>query len=85
MELVDIVVLVVVGGLVGWLAGHIMKTSGQMGVISNVVVGILGSGLGWWAFTVLGLSAYGLVAHLIMQVLGAVLLIAILKGFKIYR
>ena len=33
----------IVGGVVGWLAGIIMKTGGQMGILANIVVGIVGA------------------------------------------
>ena len=39
----DWIVTLVVGGIVGWLASILMKTNAQMGIIANVVVGIIGS------------------------------------------
>jgi len=75
----------IVGGVVGWLAGMVMKTGGQMGVIANIVVGIVGAAIGGWLFAFLGLAAYGLVGRLIMYVAGAAVLIAILKALKIYK
>ena len=41
------IVTIVVGGIVGWLASLVMKTNAQMGIIANVVVGIIGSSLGF--------------------------------------
>ena len=39
-----IIVLLVVGGLIGWVASMIMRTDGQQGIILNVVVGtVLGA------------------------------------------
>jgi uncharacterized membrane protein YeaQ/YmgE (transglycosylase-associated protein family) len=77
--------ILLVGGVVGWLAGVIMKTGGQMGILANIVVGIVGAAIGGWIFAVLGLAAYGVVARLIMYVAGAAILIAILKALKIYK
>jgi uncharacterized membrane protein YeaQ/YmgE (transglycosylase-associated protein family) len=76
---------VIVGGIVGWLAGMVMKTGGQMGIVANIVVGIVGAAIGGWIFGLLGLAAYGLVGRLIMYVAGAAVLIAILKALKIYK
>lgn len=44
----DILVWLVIGGLVGWVASMLMKTDGQQGIIMNVVVGIVGAVLGGW-------------------------------------
>ena len=38
----------VIGGVVGWLASIVMKTNAQMGMVANVLVGIVGSALGFW-------------------------------------
>jgi uncharacterized membrane protein YeaQ/YmgE (transglycosylase-associated protein family) len=40
------IVTIVIGGIVGWLASIVMKTNAQMGMIANVIVGIVGSTLG---------------------------------------
>ena len=76
---------VVIGGVIGWLASMFMKTNAQMGLLANIAVGIVGSWLGFWLFGVLGFHAYGEIAGLIVRIAGAMLLIAILKGFRILR
>ncbi len=75
----------IIGGVSGWLASIVMKTNAQMGVLANVVVGIIGSWLGFWLFGALGFHASSLLASLMVRVAGAMLLIAILKGFRILR
>jgi len=45
--------------IVGWLASIVMKTNAQMGAIANIVVGIVGSSLGFWLAGALGLSTGG--------------------------
>ena len=42
------VITLIVGGVVGWLASLVMKTNAQMGLIANVIVGVVGSLLGFW-------------------------------------
>ncbi len=81
----DILITLIVGGVVGWLASILMKTSAQMGILANIVVGIVGSILGGFVFGLLGLMAYGPIGRIIVNVAGAMILIAILKALKVYR
>ena len=81
----DLIFTLIVGGIVGWLASIAMKTNAQMGIVANVVVGIVGSMLGFWLAGLLGLAAFGTIARWLVSVGGAVVLIAILKGFKILK
>jgi uncharacterized membrane protein YeaQ/YmgE (transglycosylase-associated protein family) len=81
----SLIVAIIVGGVVGWIASLVMKTNAQMGIIANIVVGIVGSALGHWLAGAIGLGTYGAIARLIVSVLGAVILIAILKGVGLFR
>ena len=76
---------IVVGGIVGWLASLFMKTNAQMGIIANVVVGIVGSSLGFWLAGLVGLAAYGAIARWAVAVVGAAALIFILKAVGIFK
>jgi uncharacterized membrane protein YeaQ/YmgE (transglycosylase-associated protein family) len=80
-----LLITIVIGGIVGWLASILMKTNRQMGIIANVVVGVIGSMLGHWTFGLLGIGAYGAIGRFIINVLGAMILIAILKALKILK
>ena len=75
----------IIGGIIGWLASLIMKTDAQMGIIANIVVGIVGSALGHFLAGVIGMAAYGAAARLIVSVVGAVLLIAILRALGLFH
>jgi uncharacterized membrane protein YeaQ/YmgE (transglycosylase-associated protein family) len=44
----NLIIQLIVGGVIGWLASVVMKTNAQMGVVANVIVGIVGAGLGGW-------------------------------------
>ena len=44
----NLVIWLVVGGVIGWIASLIMKTDAQQGIFLNVIVGIVGSVLGGW-------------------------------------
>lgn len=81
----DILIAVVVGGVVGWLASLLMKTIAQMGILANVVVGILGSALGHWLAPKLGIVAGGSVGQWLIAIGGAVLLIAVLKVLGVFK
>ena len=81
----DLIITIVVGGIIGWLASMVMKTSAQMGILANVIVGIIGSSLGFWLAGLLGLAAYGVIARWIVAVAGAAILIYILKLVGIFK
>ena len=79
------IVTLIVGAVVGWLASMLMKTNAQMGAIANIVVGIVGSSLGFWLAGLLGLSTSGPIVGWVVAVLGAALLIFILKAVGIFQ
>lgn len=53
----NIIVTLIIGGIVGWLASIVMKTNAQMGILANIVVGIIGSFLGFWIAGLIGVAA----------------------------
>jgi uncharacterized membrane protein YeaQ/YmgE (transglycosylase-associated protein family) len=72
------IITLVIGGIVGWLASMVMKTNAQMGWIANVVIGVVGSLLGYWLAGMVGIAPTGGVLRLVIAVAGAALLIFIL-------
>ena len=80
----DIIITLIIGGIVGWLGSLIMKTDAQMGLIANIVVGIVGAAIGGWLAPMLGISAQGIGVWLV-EILGAVVLIGILKVLGIFK
>lgn len=79
------IVTIVIGGIVGWLASILMKTNAQMGLVANVIVGIIGSSLGFWLAGQLGLAASGAVISWVVAVVGAAVLIFVLKAVGIFK
>ncbi len=82
--MVNVIVWLVVGGLIGWVASLLMATDGQQGMFLNVVVGIAGAALGGWFISPLigvGTINQGAfsVGALIVSLLGAVILLAIIN------
>jgi uncharacterized membrane protein YeaQ/YmgE (transglycosylase-associated protein family) len=76
---------IVIGGIVGWLASILMKTNAQMGLIANVLVGIIGSSLGFWIAGLLGFAATSAVAGYVISIIGAAVLIGILKALGFFK
>lgn len=81
----NLIVSLIIGGIVGWLASMVMKTNAQMGMIANVLVGIVGSALGFWLAGVMGLGASGAIAQWLVAIAGAAVLIGILKALNIFK
>jgi uncharacterized membrane protein YeaQ/YmgE (transglycosylase-associated protein family) len=81
----NLIISLIIGGIVGWLASIVMKTNAQMGIIANIIVGIVGSVLGFWLAGVLGLGASGAVAQWLVSIVGAAILIFILKALNIFK
>jgi uncharacterized membrane protein YeaQ/YmgE (transglycosylase-associated protein family) len=79
------IVTLIIGGVIGWLASLVMKTSAQMGIIANIVVGIIGAVLGFWLAGALGIVAAGSVGAWIISIIGAVVLLAVLKALNVYK
>jgi len=79
------IVTIVVGGIIGWLASLLMKTNKQMGILANVIVGIIGSSLGFWIAGVFGLAAYGAIAQWVVGIAGAAILIWLLKALGLFK
>ncbi|MEK7643088.1 MAG: GlsB/YeaQ/YmgE family stress response membrane protein [Patescibacteria group bacterium] len=79
-----IILWIIFGALVGWVASLIMKTDAQQGMILNIVVGIVGAVIGGWLMSLFGQSGmtsfniYGFIVALI----GAVVFIAVIKMLR---
>ena len=81
----DLLVTIVIGGVVGWLASIMMRTNGQMGLLANIVVGIIGSFVGFTLAGAMGVGADGAIGRWIISIAGASLLIALLSVLGVFR
>ncbi len=78
----DIVWLLLVGLIAGWLAGQIVKGGGY-GVVGDMVVGVVGALIGGYVFRSLGLShGQGLLGSIVVATIGAIILIVLLRIIK---
>ena len=80
----DVIIWLIIGGVIGWLASLVMKTNAQMGIVANVIVGIVGAALGGWLAGVLGIATSGAMTY-VVAVAGAALLIVILRALGVFR
>jgi uncharacterized membrane protein YeaQ/YmgE (transglycosylase-associated protein family) len=82
-----IILWIIVGGIIGWIASIIMRTDAQQGVLLNIVVGIVGALLA--GFLLAPLFGTGTInssdfslSGLLVSLLGAVVLLAIVNLFR---
>ena len=82
----NILIWLIVGGVVGWLASLIMRTDAQQGILLNVVVGIIGALIGGWVISPMvgvGTINQGLsIGSFLVSLVGAVVLLAIVNLFR---
>jgi len=81
----NFIVTLIIGGVVGWLASILMKTNAQMGILANVIVGVFGSFLGVFVANAMGVRAHTTPAAWIVAILGAALLIALLRALGVFN
>ena len=78
-----LILILIVGGVIGWLASMVMRTDAQQGIFLNIVVGIVGGVIGGWLLPTLGLGlGDGWVGFLITALIGAIVLLAIVNLFR---
>jgi uncharacterized membrane protein YeaQ/YmgE (transglycosylase-associated protein family) len=74
--------MILVGLIAGWATGKIMKGSGY-GILMDIVLGIVGSVLGGWIMSFLGFyTSGGLIPSILVAILGAVVLVAVVRALK---
>jgi len=83
----NLIIVLIVGGLIGWVASIVMRTNAQQGILLNVVVGIVGALLA--GFLLAPLFGTGTITQgsfslpaLLVSLLGSVILLAIVNLFR---
>ena len=85
--MVNFIIWIIVGGILGWLASLVMRTDAQQGTLLNIVVGIVGAFLAGRVLTPL----FGVgnindgnfsLPSLLISFLGALILLAIVNLFR---
>lgn len=83
----NLILVIIVGGILGWLASIIMRTDAQQGIFLNIVVGIVGAFLAGLVLSpLLGmpsiLAGTFSLGALLVSLLGAVILLGIVNLFR---
>ena len=83
----NLIIWLVLGGIVGWLASILMKTDAQQGLLLNVLVGIVGAMVGGWLISPLvGVATINQdnfsLPGLLVSFVGAVILLAVVNLFR---
>jgi uncharacterized membrane protein YeaQ/YmgE (transglycosylase-associated protein family) len=85
--MINLILILIVGGLIGWIASIVMRTNAQQGVLLNIVVGIVGALLA--GFLLAPLFGTGNITQgdfslpaLLVSLLGSVVLLAIVNLFR---
>jgi uncharacterized membrane protein YeaQ/YmgE (transglycosylase-associated protein family) len=85
---INFILWLVFGALVGWLASIVMRTDAQQGALLNIVVGIVGAFLGGLIFNLLGIGGSNInnsdfsLSSLLVSFVGAVVLLGIVNMFR---
>ena len=77
----SLVWFLLIGLCAGWLAAKLVKGGGY-GLVGDLVVGVIGALLGGWLFGQLGIVASGMFGSLITAVVGAIVLIFLLRVLR---
>lgn len=79
-----LILWIIFGALVGWIASLIMNTDAEQGSIANIIIGIIGAVIGGWimrSFGETGMTGFD-IHSFIVALVGAVLLISIVKALR---
>jgi uncharacterized membrane protein YeaQ/YmgE (transglycosylase-associated protein family) len=88
VPVINFILWLLFGALVGWLASLVMRTDAQQGALLNIVVGIVGAFLGGLLFNLLGIGGSNIndgnfsIGALIVSFVGAVVLLGIVNLFR---
>jgi uncharacterized membrane protein YeaQ/YmgE (transglycosylase-associated protein family) len=83
VEEMGLIITILAGALIGWIASMIMKTDASMGAIANIICGIVGAFVGGFISQLLGMGRFGAnfsIMSLIFGIIGACIVIAIYKA-----
>lgn len=75
-----IIMWLIVGGVIGWLASMVMRTDAQQGILLNIIVGIVGAFIGGMIFSGGSINNAGLTLYsFLVSLVGAIILLAIVN------
>lgn len=77
----DLIGFLLIGLIAGWIATTFMRGSG-MGLLGNLVIGVIGAFVGGFLLRLIGFTAAGLIGQLITATLGAIVLLYAVQVLK---
>lgn len=85
--MINFIIWLIAGALIGWVASMLMRTDGQQGTIIDIVVGVIGAFIAGLVLTpMLGIGTINdnnfSLPSLLVSLLGAVILLAVVKFFR---
>jgi uncharacterized membrane protein YeaQ/YmgE (transglycosylase-associated protein family) len=85
--MINFIIWLIVGAIIGWIASRIMGTDGQQGTIIDIVVGVVGAFIaGWFLTPYLGVGTINQndfsIPALVVSLLGAIILLAVVKFLR---
>jgi uncharacterized membrane protein YeaQ/YmgE (transglycosylase-associated protein family) len=79
----NFILWLVIGALAGWIASMIMKTNAEQGLLIDIIVGIIGAFIGGYVVSFFGVDPdANLIMSLVTAVIGAIILLAIVKAVR---
>jgi uncharacterized membrane protein YeaQ/YmgE (transglycosylase-associated protein family) len=72
--------LIIIGGLAGWIGGMIVGS--RHGILTNILVGIVGSWIGSELADMFHLAVYGGIRHFLAALIGAIIVLLIWQGIQ---
>lgn len=80
MEGIGWISFLIIGLIAGWIAEKVMKR--DHGLITNLIVGVVGAYLGAFLFSLIGMEGFGFWGALIVGTIGAIVLLAIVGAIR---
>ena len=82
MDITSLLIMLAIGAVAGWLAGIVMK-GGGVGLIGDIIVGIIGAVVGGYLFGLFGISVgVGLIGSVVTATVGAIVLLFVIRLIK---
>ena len=83
--MINLIIWLLLGALIGWLASMVMRTDAQQGALMNIIVGIVGALIGGFLLPLLGIGGSNInnndfsISGLLVAFVGAVVLLGIVN------
>ena len=83
-----LLLIIIVGGIIGWLASKVMGTDPEQGILANIIVGIVGALIGGFLANLLGITEDSIISGdfsivaLLISFVGALLAVWIWKMIR---